>query len=94
VPVKNDHQAARLGGRRRPGSEPKIEYGDQPRTTISDLIREGCDFTGVPVVAGILRCDQRTVRRRIADGVIPAVRIGAEYRIPVAWLAEQAGLAA
>jgi excisionase family DNA binding protein len=65
-----------------------------PKVTISDLIWAGLDFTDVPATAGILQCDVRTVRRRIADGVIPAVRIGTEYRIPVAWLREQAGLAA
>jgi excisionase family DNA binding protein len=85
VPVKNDHQSAVPTGRGNFGL---------PKITVSDLIRAGLDFTDVPVVAGILRCDRRTVRRRIADGVIPAVRIGTEYRIPVAWLAEQAGLAA
>jgi len=83
--VNTDHAAAVPTGR---GS-----FG-LPKVTVSDLIRAGLDFTDVPVVAGILRCDVRTVRRRIADGVIPAVRIGTEYRIPVAWLAEQAGLAA
>ena len=65
-----------------------------PRTTVSDLIRAGDDFTDVPVTAGILQCDVRTVRRRIADGTIPAVRIGAEYRVPVRWLCERAGVAA
>jgi excisionase family DNA binding protein len=84
--VNTDHAAAPDGGASPPGG--------QPKTTVSDLIRAGCDFTDVPVVAGILRCDMRTVRRRIEDGTIPAVRIGTTYRIPVRWLREAAGVAA
>jgi excisionase family DNA binding protein len=68
--------------------------GQAAAITISDLIKSGHDFTDVPVVAGILRCDPRTVRRRIADGTIPATRIGTDYRIPVRWLVERAGVAA
>jgi excisionase family DNA binding protein len=87
VPAKNDHSAPPVVPV--PGPAP-----GKPVITISDLIQSGHDFTDVPVVAGILQCDRRTVRRRIADGTIPAVRIGAEYRVPVRWLVEQAGLAA
>jgi excisionase family DNA binding protein len=81
-------QRSRAGGTVR-----GIDRG-RPETTISDLIRSGKDFTDVPVTAGILQCDRRTVRRRIADGTIPAVRIGTEWRIPVRWLAEAAGAGA
>lgn len=35
---------------------------------------------------------QRTIRRGIEAGVIPASRIGAKWAIPVSWLREQAGL--
>jgi excisionase family DNA binding protein len=83
--ISTDHAAAVPTGR---GS-----FG-LPKVTVSDLIRAGLDFTDVSTVAGILQIDRRTVRRRIEDGTFPAVRIGTEWRIPVAWLAEAAGVAA
>ncbi|MFI9552361.1 helix-turn-helix domain-containing protein [Nonomuraea endophytica] len=43
-------------------------------------------FATVPEVGRLLRADERTIRRAIADGQIPAVRLGATWRIPVAWL--------
>ena len=49
-------------------------------------------FATVPEAAAILRYDVRTVRRGIASGDIPAVRVGATNRIPVSWLREQAGM--
>ena len=48
-------------------------------------------FATVPEAAAILRYDVRTVRRAIAAGEIPAVKVGATYRIRVSWLREQAG---
>ena len=48
-------------------------------------------FATVPEAAAILRYDVRTVRRAIAAGEIPAVRVGATYRIRVSWLRKQAG---
>ena len=48
-------------------------------------------FATVPEAAAILCYDVRTVRRGIAAGDIPAVRVGSTYRIRVAWLREQAG---
>jgi excisionase family DNA binding protein len=85
--VNTDHAVPT--GRANP---PKIRYKPKVRATLSDLIRAGDDFTSVPAAAGILNMDQRTVRRAIARGEIPATRVGTDYRIPVAWLAEQAGL--
>lgn len=40
----------------------------------------------------ILDVDPRTLRRAIIAGDIPAVRAGANWRVPVAWLREQAGV--
>ena len=40
----------------------------------------------------ILRYDRRTLRKGIESGEIPAVRVGACFRIPTAWLREQAGI--
>lgn len=51
---------------------------------------DGMLFATVSEVVAILRHDPRTIRRAIADGQIPAVKAGATWRIPVAWLAGQA----
>jgi excisionase family DNA binding protein len=64
---------------------------DKPGIKIEDL--DGRDFAVVNEAADILRCDPRTVRRGCEDGTFPGVRIGAEWRIPVRWLREQAGAA-
>jgi excisionase family DNA binding protein len=56
--------------------------------TLDDLA--GVLFATVPEAASVLRYDVRTVRRGIADGDIPAVKAGATYRIPVAWLRARA----
>jgi excisionase family DNA binding protein len=53
---------------------------------------EGRLFAKTPEVAAVLRCDVRTLRKAIAAGEIPAVRVGPEYRIPTAWLREKAQL--
>jgi excisionase family DNA binding protein len=57
--------------------------------TIADL--DGQLFADVPEVADVLRIDQRTVRRSIEAGDIPAIRTGQRYRIPTAWLRKAAG---
>ena len=49
-------------------------------------------FATAPETAAILRTDERTVYRALAAGAIPGTRIGTVWRIPVAWLREQAGL--
>jgi excisionase family DNA binding protein len=67
---------------------PDIDHGP---VTLEDLEAEGRHFAAVPVVASILDADPRTVRRAIKDGQIPAVKVGATYRVPVAWLRQQAG---
>ena len=54
---------------------------------------QGRDFATVSEAAAILRADQRTVRRRCADGTIPAIKIP-DWRIPVRWLREAAGAVA
>jgi len=47
----------------------------------------------VPEVASLLRRDERTIRRGIEAGTIPATRAGATWSIPVSWLRERAGVA-
>jgi excisionase family DNA binding protein len=64
------------------------------QVTLEELIGSGRDFATASETASILRCDPRTVRRSCEDGLIPGIRVGVEYRIPVAWLREQAGVAA
>jgi hypothetical protein len=63
------------------GFVPDIDHGP---VTLSDL--DGRDFAEVWEVATITRSDNRTIRQRCREGTIPSVKIGAEYRIPVAWL--------
>ena len=48
-------------------------------------------FASVPEVAEILGLDARTLRRGIADGQVPSVRVGARVLVPTAWLRQQAG---
>jgi hypothetical protein len=49
-------------------------------------------FASVPESAVILRSDPRSVRRAVAAGVIPAVRVGPRLLVPVEWLREMAGV--
>jgi excisionase family DNA binding protein len=49
-------------------------------------------FAEVPETAEILQIDERTVRRAIERGNIPATRIGQRWRIPTSWLRKTAGL--
>jgi excisionase family DNA binding protein len=59
-------------------------------TTLNDLA--GQVFADVPVVASVLGRDERTVRRAIEAGKIPAQKVGSRWAVPVAWLREQAGV--
>jgi excisionase family DNA binding protein len=56
--------------------------------TLDEL--DGQNFASAPEVAEILGMDERSVRRAIAAGEIPATKVGARYLIPVAWLRAQA----
>jgi excisionase family DNA binding protein len=58
------------------------------------LLNEGRMFTDTAITASVLRCDRRTVRAMCRRGEIPCTMTGAEFRIPVAWLAERAGVTA
>jgi len=62
-----------------------IRMSDSPTGVL-----DGKLFADVPETAQILRYDQRTVRRAIEAGEIPAVRAGGRWRIPTSWLREQA----
>jgi excisionase family DNA binding protein len=63
----------------------------QPPRTATEILH-GQLFADVPETAEILRYDERTVRRAIEAGEIPAVRAGERWRVPTAWLREQARL--
>ena len=49
-------------------------------------------FATTTEAAAILRYDPRTLLKAIEAGDIPSTRVGATYRIPTAWIKEQAGL--
>ena len=55
---------------------------------------DGKLFATTTEAGAVLRYDHRTIRKAIEAGEIPAVRAGATWRIPVAWLREQAQLGA
>jgi excisionase family DNA binding protein len=59
-------------------------------TALSDLA--GQTFADVPQAARVLGRDERTIRRGIKSGKIPATQIGSKWSVPVAWLREQAGV--
>jgi excisionase family DNA binding protein len=62
----------------------------QAVTSLREAEARGLDFVSAPECATIMNVDARTIRRTIAEGSIPAARVGAQYRVPVAWLREQA----
>jgi excisionase family DNA binding protein len=64
---------------------PDIDHGP---VTLADL--KGRNFAFAYEVASILRMDVRTVRTAIINGDIPATKAGSTYRVPVAWLRQQA----
>jgi excisionase family DNA binding protein len=43
----------------------------------------------IPEVARSLECNEKTVRKGIADGQIPSFRIGRLIRVPAWWLRQQ-----
>lgn len=49
-------------------------------------VLDGRSFATVAEAAGVLRVDARTVRRAITEGLIPATKVGRDYRVPVEWL--------
>lgn len=63
--------------------------GGQGAVTLDGLAERGHDFATIAETAHILRVDPRTIRRRCADGTIPATRAPGDWRIPVSWLREQ-----
>ena len=65
---------------------PEIDHG---LVTLEQL--EGRGFAEVWEVAAILEADRRTIRSQCRKGEIPYVKLGATYRIPVAWLRQAAG---
>lgn len=64
---------------------PEIDHGP---VTLDDLA--GRNFAEVWEVAAIFGSDRRTIRRLCREGGIPHVKVGALYKIPVAWLRQAA----
>jgi excisionase family DNA binding protein len=58
--------------------------------TLAETERRQLSFVSASEAAAILGVDPRTVRRAIAAGDIPATRVGAAIRVPVAWLKARA----
>jgi hypothetical protein len=67
------------------------EHGHQLRWA-EGVLPQGRLFATAPETAQVLRSDERTVRRALEAGQIPGFRVGVTWRVPVAWLREQAGL--
>ena len=53
---------------------------------------QGKLFATTTEAGAVLRYDHRTIRKAIEAGEIPAVKAGSTWRIPVAWIKEQARL--
>lgn len=49
-------------------------------------------FATAPETAGVLHLDHRTVLRGLEAGEIPGFKVGRVWRVPTAWLREQATL--
>ena len=65
-----------------------MPYVPRDPLTLADL--EGRDFCTVPEYAAIMQCDPRTVVSAIKSAEVPAIKVGAAYRIPLAWLRQAA----
>jgi excisionase family DNA binding protein len=46
-------------------------------------------FFSIPEAARLLGADDRTVRKAVAAGSIPATRLGCKWFVPTSWLREQ-----
>ena len=69
----------------------------KPKTWVPDAEEalrrlDGRLFASTTEAGVILRYDPRTLRKSIEAGDVPAVRVGATYCVPVAWLRDQARL--
>ena len=49
-------------------------------------------FVSAPDVAAVIGLSMGLVYAGLRDGTIPSVRLGQRYRIPSAWVRQQAGL--
>jgi excisionase family DNA binding protein len=62
----------------------QVPYVKHKKVTLADM--DGRDFAKVWETAQILEVDQRTILIMLAAGEIPGTKIGAQWRIPIAWL--------
>lgn len=53
---------------------------------------EGRLFLSPAEVASLLDADPRTVRKAVQEGKIPGFKLGVYWKIPAAWVLEQAGI--
>lgn len=61
---------------------------------LGKLISQGANFATGPETCSIMRLNRRTFYDMIGAGKIPHTRAGRDYRIPLAWLREQARIPA
>lgn len=54
------------------------------RPRLTDLDTFPCAWVTPPELAEYLDCDRRTILRMIDAGSLPAIRVGRNWRIPVA----------
>jgi len=66
----------------------------QPGSQVVSVLPPGRLFATVPEFVAVSGYDERTVRKGIKAGEIPAIRVGVTWRIPVAWIRDQARLGA
>lgn len=74
-----------------PGSQCQAFTDIQDEASMRDPL-EGRLFLTVAELAKLMHLDPRTVRRGIAEGTIPAVRLGTSVRIPVPRVRDLLGL--
>lgn len=67
-----------------------VTWSPSPQVALDRL--DGKLFATTTETAAVLRYDARTLRKAIEAGEVPAVRAGVTYRVPVAWIREQARL--
>jgi excisionase family DNA binding protein len=60
--------------------------------TLDELLQAGRNFASAGEARAILGVDERTVYTALERGEIPSVRVGNRYKVPVRWLAQQAGI--
>lgn len=67
-----------------------VTWAPSARSALDRL--QGKLFATTTEVAAVFGYDRRTVMKGIEAGEIPSCRVGSTYRVPTAWIFEQAGV--